>query len=238
MAASPALEAERSRLGDELLAVHTIMRRGTALVSEAFARLAGGYSVDVKVLVNATRWLIAFIHGHHESAEQTLWPVLRDRFPERAVDLDLLTTEHQALEVELHALARVVDAIDIPQVPGEREAVLGIVGAVALTGLPAVETVQTSMERHADAEEPVLLDLFPKVADEDVAQLRSAVFDGAPHAGPSLVFGLMGDPEPVAGYERIIDGFPVTVRWLRPVLRARYKAVKKALCASEQPYSR
>lgn len=234
MAAPVTRRTGQARMYEEFLAVHTIMRRGTALVSESFERLVAGEPVDVKVLVGAARWLIEFAHRHQVSEDGQFWPVLRDRFPEAVAELDRVTAEHPAIDVELHALSRAVDAIDTPRLPGEREAVLVVVGQAVLSGLPALQGVQALLTRRFEEEEPVLLDLFPKVPDEDVPRLREAIVDGAPHVGPHLVFGLMEDPGPIPGYEVMTGNFPMPVRWMRPVLLARYRAIKKALGARDQ----
>ncbi|MFI5758124.1 hemerythrin domain-containing protein [Streptomyces sp. NPDC051569] len=220
---------------DELLAVHTIMRRGTALVSASFERLARGESVDVRALVGATRWLIEFVHHHHESEEALFWPVLRDLFPAAVAELDRLTVEHQALDVELHALTRAVDALAAPaEGVGEHARALAVVGHAALSGLPSVHKVQAILIGHLDEEEPVLRELIPEVPDHEIVRLRNAIIHSAPRTSPHLMFGLMQDPEPVPGYTSMVNDFPPPVRWLRPVLLARYRSTKKALLA---PYA-
>jgi hemerythrin-like domain-containing protein len=217
------------RIYDELIAVHAIMRRGTPLVTASFARLAGGEPVDVKALVGTARWLIEFVHHHHQSEDELFWPVLRDLFPAAVGELDRLTREHEALDAELETLSAAVDAIAAPASRADRAQVLEIVGRAALTALPSAERVDTILTAHLDEEEPVLLDLFPQVPDDDIVRLRKAIVRGAPRTGPHLVLGLMEDPDQTQGYAHMMSNFPAPVRWLKPVLLGRYRATKRAL---------
>ncbi|WP_066954561.1 hemerythrin domain-containing protein [Streptomyces lushanensis] len=229
MAAPPRLCAGRSCMYDEMLAVHTILRRGTALVSESFGRLAGGEPVDVKVLVNTARWLIESIRRHYASEDVLLWPVLRELVPADAARIGGPGFALEALDAELHELTRTVDAIAAQQVTGEGDAALVVVGQAALSGLPSAQRVQSVLNMHFDEEEAAFKELIPLVPDGEVGRLRSAIVSGAPHTGPHLVFGLMEDPEEVPGYAPLVSNFPAPMRWMRPVLITRYRSSKRAL---------
>ncbi|MEV7089359.1 hemerythrin domain-containing protein [Streptomyces sp. NPDC093085] len=229
MAVSPALRSERTRIHDELLAEHTLMRRGAALVTASFAALADGRPVDVRTLVATSRWLIECVHGQIASEDALLWPVLRGLFPGPVAELADLAPEREALDAELHTLARAVDAIAAREVAGGRGEVLVVVGEAAMTGLPSALRVQTLLNRTLDAAEPVLLDLFPRVPDREVARVRAAIAHGTPRTGPHLVFGLLEDPDRVPGYTALLAHFPSSMRWLRPVFLARYRSCKRAL---------
>ncbi|WP_162793826.1 hemerythrin domain-containing protein [Streptomyces paludis] len=232
MAVSPALRAERSRMYEELLVEHTIMRRGAALVVAGFTRLADGESVDVRTLIGTTRWLVDFVGGQHTSEVRLFWPVLRDLFPAAVAELDRGAAEHEALDAELHALRRSVDALAARQLGGGPAVTLEVVSEAAMSGLPSAQRVQSLLAKHFDTEEPVLLGLIPRVPDRDVARLRGAIREAAPRTAPHLVFGLMEDPERLPGHTALMNNFPASVRWLRPVLLARYRSVKRALGVS------
>jgi hemerythrin-like domain-containing protein len=230
MTGSSGLQTEGSRLYGELIAVHTIMRRGAALTATSFARLASGEPVDIKVLVSTARWLTEFVHHHHASEDELFWPVLRKLFPEAVADLDKLTAEHEALDAELRALTTAVDSIAATGIKGEH-APAAAVGHAGLYGMPSSEMVHDILISHLDTEEPVLLDLFPRVPDADIVRLRKAIVDGAPRSGPYFVFGLLEDPERPPGYSDLVQNFPPPVRWLRPLLLNQYRGRKKALGA-------
>ncbi|MFB6977447.1 hemerythrin domain-containing protein [Streptomyces scopuliridis] len=226
------VRAERSRIYDELLADHTIMRRGAALEVVAFANLADGQPVDVRTLVSTSRWLIEYIRSHHGSEEEQLWPTLNELFPTAVADLDRMVMEHQALDAELHTLTRVVDAIDAREITGGPAEVLVVVSEAAMSGLPSAQRLREILNRHFDEEEPVLLDLFPQVSDADLARVRNGIFRGDFRASPHLVLGLMEDPDRIPGYAAALSAFPASVRWLRPVMLARYRSTKKALAVT------
>ncbi|MFJ9027504.1 hemerythrin domain-containing protein [Streptomyces sp. NPDC102274] len=232
MTVSSALRVERARMYDELLAEHTIMRRGAALVAVSFANLADGQPVDVRTLVSTSRWLIEYVRSHHGSEDKQLWPALSDLFPAAVAELDRMIVEHQALDAELHTLARAVDAIDAREITGGRDEVLVVVSEAAMSGLPSAQRVREILTRHFDEEEPVLLELFPQVPDSDLARVRKGIFHGGFRCSAHLVLGLMEDPDRIPGYAAVLSAFPASVRWLRPVLLARYRSTKKALAVS------
>ncbi|MCL7380830.1 hemerythrin domain-containing protein [Streptomyces sp. 35G-GA-8] len=217
---------------EELLAEHTIMRRGAALVAVSFANLADGQPVDVRALVSTSRWLIEYVRSHHGSEGEQLWPALSDLFPPAVAELDRMVAEHQALEAELHTLSRVVDAIAAREITGGRAEVLVVVSEAAMSGLPSAQRVHEILTRHFDEEEPVLLELFAQVPDSDLARVRNGIFHGDFRASPHLVLGLMEDPDRIPGYAAVLSAFPASVRWLRPVLLARYRSTKKALAVT------
>ncbi|MEV6423438.1 hemerythrin domain-containing protein [Streptomyces sp. NPDC051662] len=217
---------------EELLAEHTIMRRGAALVAVSFANLADGQPVDVKTLVSTSRWLIEYVRSHHGSEDERLWPALSDLFPPAVAELDRMLAEHQALDAELHTLSRVVDAIAAREITGGRAEVLVVVSEAAMSGLPSAQRVHEILTRHFDEEEPVLLELFPQVPDAEVARVRNGIFHGDFRSSPHLVLGLMEDPDRIPGYAAVLSAFPASVRWLRPVLLARYRSTKKALAVT------
>ncbi|MFF1955529.1 hemerythrin domain-containing protein [Streptomyces sp. NPDC058220] len=217
---------------EELLAVHTVMRRGAALVCESFARLVDGEPVDARALVATSRWLIEFVHRHHAGEDVLFWPVLRDLFPDSVAEIDELTIEHQALDAELHALARALDAIATPEGVGPHPASLVIVGQAALYGLPSAQRVQAILIKQFDEEEPVLLELFPRVPDRDILRLRKSIVQGVTRTSPHLVLGLLEDPDRTPAYAEMVSHFPAALRWTRPVLLARYRSIKKALGVS------
>jgi hemerythrin-like domain-containing protein len=218
MTVSP-VRTEGSRMYDELIAVHTIMRRGTELTADAFTRLAAGGPVDTKTLASTARWLTTFVHHHHASEDDLFWPVLRGLFPEAVAKLDELTAEHEALDAELTGLTGAVDALTAGQAPGE----------AVRRGTSAAGKVRDILAAHLDTEEPALADLMPRVPDADIARLRKAIVDGAPRSGPDLVFGLLEDPDRAVGYDDLASNFPAPVRWLRPLLLRRYRTRLKAL---------
>jgi hemerythrin-like domain-containing protein len=220
--------AEGLRLYDELLAVHAILRRGSALLVESLGALEAGRSVHLGTLVAVARWHAAFLHHHHHSEDEQFWPLLRQLFPGSAEDLARLSAEHEELDAELKILSEAVDGIDALRgsAADRRAAARRIADCTA--HLVAVDC-HNALVAHLDDEEPVLRTLFPQVPPDRIRRLRAAIVAAAPKSGPDLVLGLLSDPEPAPGYEDITQNFPAPVRWLRPVLLARYRSRRRAL---------
>lgn len=211
--------AEGRRIYDELIAVHTIMRRGAELTATALERLAAGDRVSFPAAVRVARWQAEFIHHHHASEDELFWPVLRGLFPDAVASLEELSVEHDQLDLELKALTAAIDAIN-----DREQATMSVRAAAA-----AAASVRDILVAHLDAEEPVLRQLFPQVPTGEILRLRKAIVDGAPRSGPDLVLGLLDDPDPAPGRDQIMANFPAPVRLLRPLFIRRYQATKRAL---------
>jgi hemerythrin-like domain-containing protein len=216
---------EGLHLYEELIAVHTVLRRGAALVADAFEALAGGGTVDVRTLVATARWHTDFLHHHHQSEDELFWPLLGELFPQQEDTLARLTTEHVDLDRELRALTEAVDQLDSRE--GRQPARAREIAA--RSGHGAAVRARDTLLAHLDDEEPLLLELFPRTPAAQIVTLRRAVVAGAPKSGPDLVLGLLVDPEPAPGYELIAANFPPPVRWLRPVLLRRYRRRRAAI---------
>jgi hemerythrin-like domain-containing protein len=216
---------EGLHLYDELLAVHTILRRGSALVAEALGALAAGAAVDVRTLVAVAKWHSSFLHHHHESEDELFWPLLRRLFPQAADDLTRLTAEHVDLDAELQVLAGVIDQLGTL---GSRQPAKARELAEQ-TGHKAAVRAHESLVAHLGDEEPVMRELFPQTPGADIVTLRKAIVAAAPKSGPDLVLGLLVDPEPAPGYDLIAANFPAPVQWMRPLLLRRYRSRRRAL---------
>jgi hemerythrin-like domain-containing protein len=204
---------EGLRLYDELIAVHTIMRRSTALVVDALQALIDGRPVRVATLVKLIDWQAAFVHHHHESEDELFWPVLRGRFPEVVAQLDALSVEHDKLDGALEQLS--AEAAALRDGPA--------------ASLKAALEVRDVLAGHLDTEEPILRELFPDVPAAEIITLRKAIVAGAPKAGPEWALGLMENPTRAQGYDIMMANFPPPVRWLRPVLLRSYAKARRSL---------
>ncbi|GAA1537422.1 hemerythrin domain-containing protein [Kribbella lupini] len=237
---------EGLRLYDELIAVHTIMRRSTALVVDALQALIDGRPVRVATLVKLIDWQAAFVHHHHESEDELFWPVLRERFPEVVAQLDALSVEHDKLDGALEQLsAEAAGLRGAPAGPASQGAAAGrreqgastSPGASAGQGpqataaalLPAALEVRDVLAGHLDTEEPILRELFPDVPADEIIALRKAIVAGAPKAGPEWVLGLLENPTRAQGYDIMMANFPPPVRWLRPILLRSYAKARRSL---------
>jgi hemerythrin-like domain-containing protein len=203
---------------DELIAVHTVMRRGADLTVAALWQLAVRGRADVMTVLSTGQWLVEFVNHHHESEDEFLWPVLRERFPDQSFVLDSLAQQHEKLEQGLFSL-------------GQRLRMLEGVGRltdggrfdeVANSALADADQVRISLAEHLRAEEPVLRAMLPQLSVPEIRRIREVIVDGAPRRRPSLMVGLLVDPEPSIGHDEMISTLPPTLRLLRPVLLQLY----------------
>jgi len=208
---------------DELIAVHTIMRRGAVLAAAGLDRLAADEEVSRQAAVRVARWQAEFIHHHHASEDELFWPVLRRLFPDAVASLDDLTAQHHKLDAELKDLTAAVNALN------DNTQATGAASTIAFAAAAAAANVRDTLAAHLDAEEPVLRELFPQTPTAEIQRLRKAIVDGAPRSGPDLVLGLLADPSPAPGHDEITQNFPAPVRLLRPLLLKRYQATKRSL---------
>jgi hypothetical protein len=217
-------QPEGLRMCDELIAVHTVMRRGAVLTAGALHRLADGDPLDVRALVRLARWQTDFVHHHYVGEDAEFWPVLRRLFPDSAASLDSLTVEHATLDCELRTLSAAVDQLADAQRLDRTE-----VRRAASTALPAADKVRDVLVFQFDTGEPVFQRLFPQVPDPDIRRIRAAIGATTRWNGLHLVFGLLEDPFPTEGSAAMLRMVPRRLRALRPLALKRYRALKTAL---------
>jgi hemerythrin-like domain-containing protein len=216
-------QSESDRLYDEIIAVHTVVRRGAALLRAALDR-PPATAVEVDSCVGLGRWLVGYVHQHQRNEADILWPPLAEASPSDECELHDLTLQHTQIDRELDRLARRLDRLTERCTTSgrlDREAV-----AAAATALDAASRTLTD---HFDEEESLLKALFSLLDDPVVSTLRAAAARNAPSTRPDLVLGLMSDPTPTIGYAAMFSSIPLRTRVLRPLLVARYHSNKRRL---------
>jgi hemerythrin-like domain-containing protein len=215
-------QSESQRLYDEIIAVHTVVRRGAALLKAALD-LPPATAVEVNTCVGLGRWLVGYIHQHQRNEADILWQPLAAASPSDECELHDLTLQHIQIDRELDRLARRLERLTERCTTSgrpDREAV-----AAASTALDAASR---TLIDHLDEEEALLKALFPLLDEPVVRTLRAAVTN-APFTRPDLVLGLMSDPTPTIGYAAMFSSIPFRTRALRPLLVARYHSSKRRL---------
>ncbi len=211
---------------DELLAGHTIMRRGAALAVRALGAPAETGRAPAKAQVALGRRLTEFVHHHHQSEDDLFWPVLREAFPDQRKVLDELTAQHDDLDSALRDLDGALDDLDAAR---RRHAGSEELAGARSRALAAATTIDDELSEHLDAEEPVLEQMFRGLQDNTIRRLRAAIIAGAPRSGPDLVIGLLLDPTPAPGHEAMLADLPAPIRGLTPVFRWRHRTRLRAL---------
>jgi hemerythrin-like domain-containing protein len=221
--------SEGLRIQSELLAVHAVISRGVDLFVEALGRLAKGEPIDLRSLRRLGLWLSAFMRHHHACEDEIFWPMLGDGEPSTAAEFDWLAVQHAVLAGELASLDILLSQLEaVSRLPPEVAAAASV-GLAALEGLPAAESMRSTLAAHLAAEEPVVLPLRALMTAQDVRSLRATALATAPRAGLDLLFGIMQDPEPVTGYDLLLGHELAPLRARGPVLLSRYRVLKNSL---------
>jgi hemerythrin-like domain-containing protein len=209
-------QSESDKIYDELIAAHTIMRRGVDLLRTALAR-APTAPVEVDSCVGVGRWLIEFVHQHQRTESDLFWQPLADASPTDIGELHDLTVQHIQIDRELDQLASRLDHLE-----AGRE-------AAAAQALRDLDVVRQTLSDHLDEEESLLKALFPMLEPALIRTLRTAAARCASSARPDLVLGLMSEPTPTVGYTSMLSSIPFPARALRPLLIARFHNRKRKL---------
>ncbi|GAA1318625.1 hemerythrin domain-containing protein [Pseudonocardia xinjiangensis] len=216
-------QSESQRLYDEMIAVHTVVRRGAAMLKAALD-LPPATAVEVDTCVGLGRWLVGYIHQHQRNEADILWQPLAAASPADECELHDLTLQHIQIDRELDRLARRLERLtERCTTPGrpDREAVAA--------ASAALDAASRTLVDHLDEEEALLKALFPLLDEPVIRTLRAAAVSKAPGTRPDLVLGLMGDPTPTVGYAAMFSSIPFRTRALRPLLVARYHSSKRRL---------
>jgi hemerythrin-like domain-containing protein len=209
-------QSESDKIYDELIAAHTIMRRGVDLLRTALAR-APTAPVEVDSCVGVGRWLIEFVHQHQRTESDLFWQPLADASPTDIGELHDLTVQHIQIDRELDQLASRLDHLE-----AGRE-------AATAQALRDLDVVRQTLSDHLDEEESLLKALFPMLEPALIRTLRTAAARCASSARPDLVLGLMSEPTPTVGYTSMLSSIPFPARALRPLLIARFHNRKRKL---------
>jgi hemerythrin-like domain-containing protein len=209
-------QSESDKIYDELIAAHTIMRRGVDLLRTALARMPTT-PVEVDSCVGVGRWLIEFVHQHQRTESDLFWQPLADASPTDVGELHDLTVQHFQIDRELDQLASRLDHLE-----AGRE-------AAAAQALRDLDVVRQTLSDHLDEEESLLKALFPMLEPALIRTLRTAAARCASSARPDLVLGLMSEPTPTVGYTSMLSSIPFPARALRPLLIARFHNRKRKL---------
>jgi hemerythrin-like domain-containing protein len=209
-------QSESDKIYDELIAAHTIMRRGVDLLRTALAR-APTAPVEVDSCVGVGRWLIEFVHQHQRTESDLFWQPLADASPTDIGELHDLTVQHIQIDRELDQLASRLDHLE-----AGRE-------AAAAQALRDLDVVRQTLSDHLDEEESLLKALFPMLEPALIRTLRTAAAKCASSARPDLVLGIMSEPTPTVGYTSMLSSIPFPARALRPLLIARFHNRKRKL---------
>lgn len=85
--------------------VHGALRRDLLRAREAVTTEPYPVGRQRKALGEHVVWLMQFLHAHHTSEDEGLWPLVRERNPAASELLDSLEADHQRIDPAAQALA-------------------------------------------------------------------------------------------------------------------------------------
>jgi hemerythrin-like domain-containing protein len=74
--------------------VHRVFRREFAAMPGLIAGVPAGDSVRAKVVGDHLRFMVDALHNHHAAEDETVWPLLHNRVPARADDIERMENQH------------------------------------------------------------------------------------------------------------------------------------------------
>ncbi|MET8176954.1 hemerythrin domain-containing protein [Streptomyces clavifer] len=193
----------------DMIGAHDAMRREFGALPELIAGVPTGDAHGTDVVAGHVLLMVDFLHAHHTSEDDHVWPRLRERCPDDVGPLiETMDQQHAPIEDELKALAAsgrrwqaTADASDRDAVAAVAERLLpALYEHLALKEeqiLPLIDrhltehewktTVEASLNKVSFARRLLMLGMALHGASEEQAQLlRAAVPAVVWHAGRPL----------------------------------------------------
>jgi hemerythrin-like domain-containing protein len=165
----------------DMIVVHTALLREFRLAPAAVARVGTGAAKHAAVVDRHLGFLCDLLHHHHEGEDALLWPLLRDRVNDAAVEF-VNAVESQHLEID--AALRAVMAARNLWVPGT-----GKVHQDSLVG--ELKHLYALLKAHLDLEESAVLPLAASVlTDAEWHAIGDAAAAAMPKPALMLAFGM------------------------------------------------
>ena len=84
--------------------VHNALRRDLARARLVLTTEPFPHTVQRRALAEHLEWMMDFLHHHHESEDNGLYPLVRSKNPDAAALLDTMDADHQAVLPAMAAL--------------------------------------------------------------------------------------------------------------------------------------
>ncbi|MGW1561950.1 hemerythrin domain-containing protein [Streptomyces sp. NPDC002144] len=194
--------------------LHKMHRAATSLLADAAQR----DTAPLHALAELRDFLVAALRHHHESEDQTLWPQLIAADPAFGTGLAELSTEHDALDVALDALAAAPLQHD-----GDRAELAA-----------AAADVRDLVHKHLEHEEPLL---FPALAthmtDRAWSEFSRAVIASAPPVAAHLNIGFFEQVGTTAELAVVTANLPPAALQFVPAMSEQARATLHSLQSTD-----
>jgi Hemerythrin HHE cation binding domain/Polyketide cyclase / dehydrase and lipid transport len=116
--------------------IHGALRRDLARGRTALADTPALAPAQRRAIAGHLAWMMQFLHAHHETEDNGLYPMVRERLPEAADLLDSMHADHEAIAGGIVAVeARAAD-YGQGDADGERQRLLAAIDSLEATLLP------------------------------------------------------------------------------------------------------
>ena len=181
--------------------VHDALRRDLARAQAVLARPPGPDPARRRAIGAHLGWMVRFLHAHHASEDDGLYPLVRARAggdPEVREVLDRMAREHEAMESALDAVEAAASSLVTEPSAGATQQTLATLDSLAAVLLPHLQEEEdeampitsrlvTAAEWHAIDKEH---NLDPK-SMSDLGFEGHWLIDGAGEADRATVLGLV-----------------------------------------------
>jgi hemerythrin-like domain-containing protein len=199
--------------------VHRVFRREFAAIPGLIAAVPDGDSARAKVVGDHLIFMLDALHNHHAAEDETVWPLLHNRVPARADDIERMESQHSAI---VGAVERVSADLSVwvgsPGGPTTHQ----LLEAVAELGAVVVD--------HLDDEELIAVPIIQEHLSQDEwdATVKRATAFLTSHPRLAIVQGgLVLDYASADERQTFMSGVPLVprllLRFLSPRMTASYR---------------
>ncbi|WP_431868569.1 hemerythrin domain-containing protein [Nocardiopsis eucommiae] len=210
----------------DMIGAHDAMRRQFGAMPALIAGVPAGDSASTEVVADHVLMMVDFLHAHHTSEDDHVWPRLRERCPDDVEPLiETMDQQHAFIDGELDALAKGGRRWRASADATDREAV----AAVAERLLPAL------FEHLALEEERILPLIDQHLTEREWKAVVEASFGKVTFARRLLMLGMALNGASEEQAQLLRAAVPAVVWYVgRPIGTRLYRAHRERLSSASR----
>lgn len=183
----------------DMVIIHRVFRRELPLLAALVRSAPAGDRERAERLGSHLDLVIEVLEHHHEGEDVLLWPLLRERVPERAELFDRLESQHDALH---DAIARVTSAAQAWRQAGAPSAADELAAAL--------DDLEAPLIQHLDLEEAEVCPLIDRVLTAaEWGRLGERAFSQLAPDAALVVLAQMAEDSPAEEWGGFMPHLPV-----------------------------
>jgi hemerythrin-like domain-containing protein len=199
--------------------VHRVFRREFATFPGLIAGVPDGDSARAKVVADHLTFMVDGLHYHHASEDEMIWPLLHNRVPAQADDIQRMENQHNGIAAAFERVNACLSVwVGSPGGPAADQ----LLAAVAELGVVVVE--------HLDDEELIAVPIIEEHLSQDEwdATVKRGTEFLTSHPRRAIVLGgLVLDYASAEERQIFMAGVPLVprllIRFLSPRMKASYR---------------